>query len=162
MKPEPRLIPFEKEQIDFLLNEVRSPEILTQCAGTSFHFPLDSISICAHLSRPEIHAFLLVDDEHAIGYGDLLKDGDKEIRICRLLISSKRRGKGYGKMLVQHLCNKARSLYPTLPLRLFVIDENQAALHCYLNSNFKLTGIKKVLPDSMPPVNILQMEYYED
>lgn len=137
-----------------------SEELLKQCAGSTFTYPLQKAKMDELVGQDNVYPFLLTDGDEIFAYGDILKDGDKEVRLCRLLSSKASRGKGYGKELVIQLSQKAKQLFPELPLRLFVIVDNDPAYYCYLKSGFQETGARFQIPDLEPPTWVLQMEYH--
>ena len=103
MRPEYRLLPFESKHVEFLLKEVDTRDLLAQCAGTTFSFPLTKGEIISYLEKDTIYPFVLTEQDSILGYGDLLIEPDREIRLCRLLIGKAHRHKGLGKILVQRL-----------------------------------------------------------
>jgi GNAT superfamily N-acetyltransferase len=88
------------------------------------------------IKPPEGIIFLIMDEDRAVGMGALrkLEDGVGEVK--RMFIQPDFQGKGYGKLMMVRLMDKARELgYRTL--RLDTGRMLEAAVHVYKSAGFR-------------------------
>lgn len=137
--PEVQLRPFEESDFAFLLKELKDKEALFQWGATSFQFPISASSFASFLSSHSCFPYVLATKNEILAYGDLIHEEAKEVRLCRLLVSSNSRGKGIGKLLVRSLAKEAQQRFPNLAINLFVFEKNKAARACYEKCGFRYT-----------------------
>ncbi|MBV1849308.1 GNAT family N-acetyltransferase [Catellatospora tritici] len=108
-------------------------EVAAWCSRDQAPVPPEVIASWA--TEPDVRAYLLVDGDVPVGYGELwVDDEEDEVELARLLIDPARRNQGLGRELVRSLTGLARELHPTVFLRL--VPGNDAALACYLGAGF--------------------------
>lgn len=133
------LKPFNKEDFSRLIAWIPSKELLMQCAGSGFYFPLSNDQLLAHLEDPANLAFSVVDllSEEIIGYAEIVRIDEKEVKFCRLLIGDPDlRGAGLGKFLVKELVYEAIALFNPELISLNVYQHNLPAIKCYSSLGF--------------------------
>ncbi|MGF1719665.1 GNAT family N-acetyltransferase [Vibrio kyushuensis] len=104
--------------------------------GGVFSWPLQPSDLVERSQHQNLEFYALVDNENVLGFIELQKTNETEIRLCRVAISPQYRGKGIGKKLVQLSLNeiKQRNTYTLVTLAVFA--ENLAAYNCYQSLGF--------------------------
>lgn len=85
----------------------------------------------------DVQAFVLESNSTVVGYGELWLE-PHEIELARLLIKPDLRGKGFGKLLLTELLQRAKSIESKIWIR--VHPENVQAKSIYLRSGFMIVG----------------------
>src|SRR5690606_28579610 len=101
---------------------------------------LQALAFEQHLQKEDCHAFILGLEQEKLAYGDYMLDREGEARLCRLIVNPYQRGKGYGKQLVKQLIDEVKQKEPGRKICLFVLEGNEAAIHCYKASGFSFDG----------------------
>lgn len=97
--------------------------------------PVPAGMIRSWSAPPDVAAFLLVDGEDPVGYGELWVDDEEgEVELAHVIVAPDRRGQGVGRRLVEVLVAQARRHHPVVTLR--VHPDNAAAQRCYLAAGF--------------------------
>lgn len=133
------LRPFDSLEVNRLISWVNSPELLVQFSGPGFDYPLTKVAWEKHLCDSTIYPYFVVDvnSEEPIGYAEIVKLDEKEVKLCRLLIGdSDLRGLGLGKLLVRELIYESMALANPKQIILNVYSHNTAAIKCYQSEGF--------------------------
>lgn len=133
------LRPFDLLEVNRLISWVNSPELLVQFSGPGFNFPLTKVAWDKHLSDTSIHPYFVVDlnTDETIGYSEIVKVDENEVRLCRLLIGDPDlRGLGLGKLLVRELIYESLAIASPKRILLNVYSHNTAAIKCYQSEGF--------------------------
>lgn len=69
------------------------------------------------------------------------------IRFGFVIVDDSKRGKGYGKQMLQLAIQKARQDFGAKEITLGVFDNNPSALHCYRTVGFKVNDSDSYLID---------------
>lgn len=86
--------------------------------------------------RPDVEAFVLSEDRHAVAYGETWVDVDeREVELAHVIVDPDRRGEGLGGRLIAELVGQARRHYPLIALRVHSL--NDAAIRCYARAGFE-------------------------
>lgn len=82
--------------------------------------------------------FLINEDQQYVGYGEIWVDeSQKDLEFAHLIINPSMRNKGFGKMLIRLLEEKAKLIdFPMIYLR--VNPHNQQAINCYIKCNYSV------------------------
>lgn len=112
-------------------------------------YPLSKEQFSAANSRM---AFTAIDDNEIVGFFTL-RNPDKlfeELRFGFVIVDSKKRGKGYGKKMLQLGLKYAKEIYGAKKVSLGVFENNEPAYHCY-----KAVGFKDVVQEEIETYHIL-------
>jgi ribosomal protein S18 acetylase RimI-like enzyme len=123
--------------IDALMSWFPDRDSVVTWGGPSFRYPFSSTSFLEDVCWDRIPTFVLLDAAGAmIGFGQTY---EKEGRghLARLVVSEGQRRKGYGRVLVEQLCKKARDLYSCSEHSLYVLRTNDVAIRCYSKAGFE-------------------------
>ena len=130
---------FDAADFDRLIAWVPDEPSLIQFAGAIFSFPLDHGQLSTYLADPRRTAFVVVNDDQAIGHAEIYRETADTVKLCRILIGNPAaRGKGVGRELISLLTGKAFSDPEVQSLKLHVFDWNTAAIRCYEGAGFKV------------------------
>ena len=119
---------------------VTDPQLLFMFAGGSWSFPLEFEQVRDYqLAHPLKQSYVLCDDQDLpVAFGELITGDANSPRLGRLLVGGEEnRGKGIGKILIQHLIAESKKRNTENFIHLFVFEENTPAVRCYENMGFK-------------------------
>lgn len=106
----------------------------------------DNYNECKKLS--EFYPMTLIENEEIIGHL-ILRNPDinkpEIIRLGFIIIKPDKRGKGYGKILIQEAIRYAKNNLKATEINLGVFENNQAAYYCYKSAGFKEKYIEKAV-----------------
>ncbi len=92
--------------------------------------------------KEDVRAYLLLDGERPVGYGELwVDDEEREVELAHVIVDPRRRNQGLGRVLVERLVELARTIHPMVFLRL--VPGNDAAVACYLAAGFARVGAEQ-------------------
>lgn len=132
-----QLVPASIAHIDALMSWFPDRDSVVAWGGPSFRYPFSRNSFLEDIHWHRVPTFVLLDVAGAmIGFGQTY---EKEGRghLARLIVSRGQRHKGYGKVLVEQLCEKARELYSCSQYSLYVLRTNDVAIRCYSKAGFE-------------------------
>jgi ribosomal protein S18 acetylase RimI-like enzyme len=113
-----------------------TPEIAL--AWASLDKPCNDPAIFAQWhSEPGIHAYVLALDGRLVAYGEIWEELEiSDVEIARIIVAPGERGRGIGRVLIQHLLSRCPSITPrTFYVR--VRPDNTVAFRCYLKAGFR-------------------------
>jgi len=112
---------------------VTAGDVAAWCSRTDVPVPPEVVA--AWGEAEDVRAFLLLDGDDPVGYGELwLDDDEHEVEIAHVLVRPDRRGRGLGRALARGLAARARQVYPSVFLRL--VPGNEAAAASYRAAGF--------------------------
>lgn len=114
---------------------------ITELEKTCFSEPWSEKSLKEELANDTARFYVLRDNETLLGYIGA-NNICNEVYITNVAVNEKYRGKGYGKMLVNHLVKQAEAenaLFVTLEVR----KSNESAIALYEKCGFKKIGERK-------------------
>ena len=84
-------------------------------------------------------AFTAIDDEAVIGFFTMRRPSDSfdELRFGFVIVDPEKRGRGYGKRMLQLGIKYAREIYGAKKVSLGVFENNEPAYCCYKSVGFK-------------------------
>jgi len=132
-----QLVSASNVHIDALMSWFPDRDSVVTWGGPSFRYPFSRNSFLEDVYWDRMPTFVLLDAAGAmIGFGQTY---EKEGRghLARLIVSLPLRHNGYGKALVERLCEKARELYACSEYSLYVLRTNNAAIRCYSKAGFE-------------------------
>jgi len=109
-------------------------EVVMWCGRQEFPVPAQTITDWQR--DDDVQAHVLVEDERAVGYGELWFDVEEdEVELARIIVAPGFRGKGLGRVLVRGLLAQALGVgYSDVFMR--VHPDNEGALRCYQGAGF--------------------------
>ena len=126
-----------------LIREMQENDIaeIAQLEKECFSEPWSENSLRDELTNETARFYVLRDCENLLGYIGA-NNICNEVYITNVAVNSKCRGKGYGKILVNHLIKQSeleRAFFITLEVR----KSNESAIKLYEKCGFKLIGERK-------------------
>ena len=90
-------------------------------------------------------AFTAVDDDDLVGFFTMRRptESHDELRFGFVVVDPDRRGKGYGKAMLQLGAKFAKEIYGAKKVSLGVFENNQSAYHCYKAVGFNDVVLKE-------------------
>jgi ribosomal protein S18 acetylase RimI-like enzyme len=112
-------------------------EVRSWCALAEAPVPPETVA--GWSTAEDVEAFLLLDGEGPVAYGELwLDEEESEVELARLLVAPERRGQGVGRTLTSLLAGAARADHPGLEtVCLRVRPENTAGHRAYEAAGFR-------------------------
>lgn len=95
--------------------------------------------------KGEFYPMTLVDNEKVVGHLILRYPTEDKtlVRLGFIIVSSKIRGKGYGKAIINEAMKYAREKLGAKKFNLGVFSPNKNAIHCYKSVGFKEVRVDK-------------------
>ncbi len=85
-------------------------------------------------------AFTAIEDNEVVGFFTMRNPGESldELRFGFVIVDSEKRGKGYGKKMLQLGIKYAKDIYGAKKVTLGVFENNPTACYCYKAVGFKV------------------------
>ena len=101
-------------------------------------------------------AFTAIEDDEIVGFFTMRRPSDSfdELRFEFVVVDPAKRGKGYGKAMLQLGLKFAFEIYGAKKVTLGVFENNEAAYYCY-----KSVGFKDVIFDTTETYSVLGEEW---
>ena len=149
----------EKIQITIMVREMTESDIndIAELEKECFSEPWSENSLKEELTNETARFYVLRDGEKVLGYIGS-NNICNEVYITNVAVNENCRGKGYGKILVNHLikqCELERAFFITLEVR----KSNENAIKLYEKCGFKFIGERKNFY-SKPTEDALIYTYY--
>lgn len=149
----------EKIQNTVIIREMTESDIteIAELEKECFSEPWSENSLRDELTNETARFYVLRDSENLLGYIGA-NNICNEVYITNVAVNGNCRGKGYGKILVNHLIKQSeteRAFFITLEVR----KSNENAIKLYEKCGFKLIGERKNFY-SKPTENALIYTYY--
>ncbi|MBT5530358.1 MAG: GNAT family N-acetyltransferase [Cytophagia bacterium] len=173
--PKIHLKPFEKDDIDRLIEWVQTEEFLMIWSGPEYSYPLtksqlEQSLLNASKINPSNYMFkACTQKKEIIGHGEIMNYDRKNnsATLARILIGPGQfRGKGLGLQLILELMKYSFRYLKLHRLTLNVFSFNESAIKCYQRAGFKIEGelkdVRKIKNEywSNIVMTILEDEYY--
>ncbi len=104
-------------------------------SGPSLRYPFDSRTFGEDLRLDQVATYALKLGDELIGFGQIYERYGR-IHLARLAVSPDRRGKGWGRILVDELLRAGRKAFDSDEYGLFVYGDNVPAVACYRAMGF--------------------------
>ena len=90
-------------------------------------------------------AFTAIDDDKIVGFFTMRRPSESfdELRFGFVIVDPEKRGKGYGKRMLQLGIKYAKEIFGANKISLGVFENNESAYHCYKAVGFKDVVLKK-------------------
>ena len=145
-----RLRPYISDDAEQILSWCKDEKAFYKwTAGVLGDYPLSKEQFSAVNSRM---AFTAIDDNEIVGFFTM-RNPDKlfeELRFGFVIVDFKKRGKGYGKKMLQLVLKYAKEIYGAKKVSLGVFENNEPAYYCY-----KAVGFKDVVQEELETYPIL-------
>lgn len=94
-------------------------------------YPVTPETVAGWQHETDVHAFVVLKDDTALGYGEIWSDDDEqEAELARIIVAPSARRQGVARTLVQTLSRKAQEMgFEQVFMR--VHPDNHAAAACY-------------------------------
>lgn len=101
-------------------------------------------------------AFTAIDDDELVGFFTMRRPSENidELRFGFVIVDLEKRGKGYGKRMLQLGIKYAKEILGANKISLGVFENNESAYHCY-----KAVGFKDVALEEIETYTILGEEW---
>lgn len=106
--------------------------------GRVFGWPLQPRAMIERSRQPNLEFYILTDEQNTLGFIELEKVSEIEMRLCRVIVAPGYRGRGLGKTLVQLALAKIKQCKVYQCVTLSVFTENQLAYNCYKSLGFNM------------------------
>jgi ribosomal protein S18 acetylase RimI-like enzyme len=153
-----QLLPFETALAATVVSWPTSPaEATLWCGHRDGLVPVEKV--VSWSAEGGVRAYGLFDDGQLVAYGEIWLDDDEgEVELARLIVDSRRRGNGIGRILVTELVARALTNYPEIFMR--VHPDNAVALRCYAAAKFVRVGAEQEAEWNAPqPVPYIWLRY---
>ncbi len=133
-----KLEPFTQQDFKRMIAWIDSNETLITIAGHYFSFPLTEDQLERYLNDANSYSFNVIDIEenHVIGHAEIIRSGDNNFKVDKLIIDPSGRGKGVGQQVMNELVNYAFTQLQATTIELYVFEQNKAAIRCYEKTGF--------------------------
>ena len=90
-------------------------------------------------------AFTAIEDDEVVGFFTMRRPSDNfdELRFGFVVVDPAKRGKGYGKAMLQLGLKFAKEIYGAKKVSLGVFENNESAYYCYKSVGFKDVVLEK-------------------
>lgn len=112
-------------------------------AGILGNYP---ISVEQFNAVSNLMAFTAIDDDDLVGFFTMRKPNESfdELRFGFVVVDSEKRGKGYGKRMLQLGLTYAKEIYGAKKVSLGVFENNESAYYCYKAAGFSESNRDKI------------------
>lgn len=143
------LMPASEAQMLSVKTWFSSTAQIFQWGGPNMVWPIEDAPFLSLLCQPHLHSYYLTNDKQ-----QLLAFGQFYVRLGRhhlgrLAVNPQFRGQGLAKVLIGQLLQLAQQKQSAQGASLFVFDDNQLALQCYLSMGFERTVYPEPMPSGM-------------
>lgn len=135
-----KLEPFTQQDFKRMIAWIDSNETLITIAGHYFSFPLTEDQLQRYLLDENSYSYNIIDaDNHVIGHAEIIRSGENNFKVDKLIIDPSSRGKGFGQQVMKELVNYAFTQLHATTIELYVFEQNKAAIRCYEKTGFVIS-----------------------
>ncbi len=138
-----KLRPYKSSDAEIIVNWIEDEKAFRLwCADRFKNYPLSPEEFNKlYQNRNEVFLGMIAEDKgDIIGHFFIQKLQQDKYKFGLIIVDSTKRGKGYGKQMLQSALNYAKANLKATTVTLSVFDTNESAYKCYLNLGFKETG----------------------
>ena len=149
-----RLRPYTISDAETIISWIKDEKTFYKwTAGSLGSYP---ITVERFNTVSNLMAFTAIDDNELVGFFTMRrpKESFDELRFGFVVVDSKKRGKGYGKKMLQLGLQYAKEIYGAKKVTLGVFENNESAYHCY-----KAAGFCAVPMDEVEKYQVLGEEW---
>lgn len=134
----PVLTPFLKKHLKLLSQEKWTQEEFLFWTGPRFSYPMIEEEFIDHCNDSSRKWWIFKKGQEVLGVGELQKIAPQKVKLSRIYIFKAYRGKGYGKILIDLLMEKAQIIDAKVSFTLNVFKHNKIAFNLYQQLGFKI------------------------
>ncbi|MGN0487316.1 MAG: GNAT family N-acetyltransferase [Acutalibacteraceae bacterium] len=132
-----RLRPYNENDADIILSWSKNERAFYKwSAGILGEYPIskEEFSFVNNLM-----AFTAINDDEVIGFFTMRRPSESfnELRFGFVVVAPEKRGKGYGKRMLQLGIKFAKEIFGAKKVSLGVFENNESAYYCYKSIGFK-------------------------
>ena len=149
-----RLRPYNISDAETIMSWMKEEKAFYKwTAGILGNYP---ISVEQFNTVSNLMAFTAIDDDDLVGFFTMRKPNQSfdELRFGFVVVDSEKRGKGYGKRMLQLGLTYAKEIYGAKKVSLGVFENNESAYYCY-----KAAGFSELHRDKIEKYQILGEEW---
>ena len=138
-----RLRPYHQNDADVILSWIHDETAFYKwSAGVLGEYPLSNQQFHA---VSNFMAFSAIDDNELVGFFTMRKPTESfdVLRFGFVIVDAEKRGKGYGKKMLQLGVQYAKQIYGAKKVTLGVFENNEAAYYCYRAVGFREVALEK-------------------
>ena len=138
-----QLRPFNPDDAETILSWCKDKHAFRLWSADRYKdFPAKPEEMLRQYEGQNLHPLTATVDDLVIGHILLrFPSEDKSvIRFGFVIVDDSKRGKGYGKQMLQLAIKKAQQEFGAKKITLGVFDNNPSAIHCYESVGFVVTG----------------------
>lgn len=148
-----RLRPFKETDSSYILNWIKNEEAFYKWSANRYKAyppkPEDMIEMYEEASESgNFFPMTAIDDDGLVGHLILryTDEKNKEVRFGFIIVDSEKRGKGYGKRMLQLAVKYAKKFLGAKRITLGVFENNPSAKFCYESVGFRETDFIEMFP----------------
>lgn len=149
-----RLRPYHSKDAEQILSWSKDAEAFYKwTAGVLGEYPL---TVEQFQAVSNLMAFTAIDDDEVVGFFTMRKPSESfdELRFGFVVVDSRKRGKGYGKRMLELGLKYAKEIYSAKKVTLGVFENNTPAYHCY-----KAVGFQDIILEKTETYRVLDEEW---
>ncbi|PSL42919.1 RimJ/RimL family protein N-acetyltransferase [Salsuginibacillus halophilus] len=141
-------VEFEEKHFETLMSWVTSEAFMMQWSGTTFSYPLTKEQLRTYQADREARIYMVYDIETNAPVGHIalsqISETHERARIGKVLVGEPAmRGRGVGRMMIEHMLNEAFQELGLHRVSLGVLGWNEAALNAYEHMGFHSEGFRR-------------------
>lgn len=144
------LRPFHPNDAETILGWCKDKQAFRKWSADRYKdFPAKREDMMEQYKGDNMYPLTAVVGENIIGHVLLrfLSEDKTLVRFGFVIVDDTKRGKGYGKQMLQMVIKKAKEEFGVQKITLGVFDNNPSAFHCYDSLGFKVIGTDTYLID---------------
>ena len=144
------LRPFHPNDAETILGWCKDKQAFRKWSADRYKdFPAKREDMMEQYKGDSMYPLTAVVGENIIGHVLLrfLSEDKTLVRFGFVIVDDTKRGKGYGKQMLQMVIKKAKEEFGVQKITLGVFDNNPSAFHCYDSLGFKVIGTDTYLID---------------
>lgn len=144
------LRPFHPNDAETILGWCKDKQAFRKWSADRYKdFPAKREDMMEQYKGDNMYPLTAVVGENIIGHVLLrfLSEDKTLVRFGFVIVDDTKRGKGYGKRMLQMVIKKAKEEFGVQKITLGVFDNNPSAFHCYDSLGFKVIGTDTYLID---------------
>jgi ribosomal protein S18 acetylase RimI-like enzyme len=143
--PELHLVSCNDPQLEQVLSWFSDAREVFYWGGPDISFPLELQCFKSQAKWHKNHSWVLLCGTETVAFGQIYLRLER-CHLGRLVVAPEHRGKGLGAELIERLIQAGQELLGCSEASLFVLTDNQPAMHLYRRLGFTETTYPKPIP----------------